>query len=100
MSELLELAERIASSARPGEQVEAYVGWQRGTDVGVYEGEIESLSTAEASGVGIRVVAGGRQGFAYVGDLDEKLAREALAEARDNAEFATPDEHVGLASPG
>ena len=27
------------------------------------------------------------------------MAREALAEARDNATFATPDEHVGLAEP-
>lgn len=99
MPELLELAQRIAASARPGEQVEAYVGWHHGTDVRVYEGEIETLSSAEASGVGIRVVIGERQGFAYVGDLDESLAREALEEARDNASFASPDPNVGLPLP-
>jgi PmbA protein len=97
--ELLDLAERIAGAARPGEQVEAYVSRERETDVRVYRGEIETLSTAESAGVGVRVVIDGRQGFAYVGDLDEARAREALEEARDNASFATPDEHVGLASP-
>jgi len=97
--ELLDLAERIARAARPGEEVEAYVSRERETDVRVYRGEIETLSTAESAGVGVRVVIDGRQGFAYVGDLDEARSREALEEARDNASFATPDEHVGLAAP-
>lgn len=99
MPELLDLAQRIAADARAGEQIEAYVGWHRDTEVRVFEGEIETLSSAEAAGIGVRVIVDGRQGFAYVGDLDESLAREALAEARDNAEFASPDEHVGLAVP-
>ena len=57
------------------------------------------LSRLEGAGVGIRVIKDGRQGFAYVGDLDERHAREALEEARDNASFASIDEHVGLATP-
>lgn len=99
MTELLDLAEKIASWARPGEEVEAFASWQRETEVRAYGGEVESLSSAESAGVGVRVVAQARQGFAYVGNLDESLAREALAEARDNASFATPDANVGLASP-
>ena len=99
MPELLDLAQRIAAAARKGEQVEAYVSWQRETDIRVYDGAIETLSSAESSGVGVRVVIDGRQGFAYVGDLDEAHARDALAEARDNASFASPDEHLGLATP-
>jgi PmbA protein len=97
--ELLELAQRIAAAARPGEQVEAYVARERGTDVRVFEGDVESLSFAQSAGVGVRVVVGGRQGFAYAGDLDERLARDALEEARDNARFATEDEHAGLPVP-
>jgi PmbA protein len=97
--DLLAIAERIAGAARPGEEVEAYVSWHRDTDVRAYDGEVESLSSAESAGIGVRVVVGGRQGFAYVGNLDERLAREVLDEARDNAGFATPDEHVGLARP-
>jgi PmbA protein len=69
------------------------------TDVRAYEGEVESLSSAASAGVGIRVVIGGRQGFAYAGTLDEAVIKQTLADARDNATFATADEHVGLAGP-
>ncbi len=99
MAELLDIATRLAGLARPGEQVEAYVAWHRDTDVRAYGGEVESLSSAESSGVGLRVVASKRQGFAYVGSLEARLAEEALAEARDNATFSTPDDHAGLAEP-
>lgn len=99
MPELFDLAERIAAQARPGEQIEAYVAWNHSSDVRAYDADIESLSVAESAGIGVRVVDGGRQGFAYAGDLSEDCAREALAEARDNASFATPDEHVGLPEP-
>jgi len=97
--ELLELAVRLAGAARSGEQLEVYVSRGVETDVRAYEGEVESLSSAATAGVGIRVVTGGRQGFAYAGTLDESTVAQTLADARDNATFATPDEHVGLAEP-
>jgi PmbA protein len=97
--ELLDIATAIAGQAKGGEEIEAYVAWHHETEVRAYEGEIESLSSAEASGIGIRVVRDHRQGFAYVGDLDLRHAEEALEEARDNASFASPDEHLGLARP-
>ncbi len=97
--ELLELAERVAGWARDGEQVEAYVARGRDTEIQVYSGEVESLSSAESAGIGIRVVANGRQGFAYAGSLDLDVVEETLAEARDNAGFASADEWVGLAVP-
>ncbi len=96
---LLELATRVASWARDGEQVEAYVGRGSETEIRVYEGEVESLSSAESGGIGIRVVSGHRQGFAYAGSLDADVIGETLEEARDNAGFASPDEWVGLARP-
>jgi PmbA protein len=98
-SDLLELATRVAGWARDGEQVEAYVARGRETEVRVYEGEVESLSSAESAGIGIRVVSGSRQGFAYAGSLDADVVHETLDEARDNAGFASPDEWVGLAGP-
>src|SRR5690606_12707191 len=49
--------------------------------------------------VGIRVVRDHRQGFAWAGSLDADVIAETLAEARDNAAFAQPDEWVGLADP-
>ena len=97
--ELLEIAERIVGWGRDGEQIEAVVGHSQETDVRVYEGEIESLSVAESQGVGIRVIADNRQGFAHAGTLDPAVLEETLAEARDNAVFGSPDEFFGLAEP-
>ena len=68
-----------------GEQVEAYVVRGRDTDVVVYDGGIESLSSADSEGVGIRVIADHREGFAYAGSLDPDVVRETLEEARERA---------------
>ena len=97
--DLLELAERVAATARQGEELEVYVSRSVELDVRAYEGEVESLSSAASAGVGIRVVAGGRQGFAYAGALDERSLQQTLAEARDNASFASTDDNVALAVP-
>jgi PmbA protein len=98
-SELLALAAGVAEWARDGEQVEAYVSRRRDTEVKVFGGGVESLSSAESEGVGIRVVTGARQGFAYAGTLDDEVVAETLGEARDNASFATVDDDLGLAEP-
>ena len=99
MKDLLDIGDRIVSWARDGEQIEAVVGHARHTDVRVYDGEVESLSSAESQGFGVRVVVEGRQGFAYAGTLDDDVLGETLDEARDNASFATVDEYLGLAEP-
>jgi PmbA protein len=97
--ELLEVAARLAGRAGPGEQVEAFVARSTSTSVKAYAGEVESLTQASTAGVGVRVIVDHREGFAYAGTLDEGVVLDALAEARDNATFAEPDEHNGLAAP-
>ncbi len=97
--ELLELADRVASWARPGEDVEVYVARGDETDVRAYDGEVESLTSATSAGIGVRVVVDHRLGFAWAGSLDPSALEQTLAEARDNASFATADEHVALAVP-
>ncbi len=99
MKDLLDIGDRVVAMARDGEQVEAVVSRGRETEIKAYEGEIESLSSAQSQGVGIRVIANGRQGFAYAATFDADVLAETLAEARDNASFATPDEFLGLAEP-
>ncbi len=96
---LLEIGDRVVAMARPGEQVEAVVAHGRDTEIRVYEGEIESLSSADSQGVGIRVIVDGKQGFAYAGTFDDTVLAETLADARDNATFGTYDEYQGLAEP-
>ncbi len=123
--DLLGLATSVVDQARPGEGLEVYV--TRGTDseVRAYEGEVESLTSADSSGVGIRVLLdagsngndgngngngngdgngldgepGRRVGFAWAGSLDPEVIAATLADARDNARFATPDPYVVLAEP-
>ena len=97
--ELADLAAKVAAEAMAGEQVEAFVGSSTSTSVRVHGGEIESLTQADSSGIGVRVVRDGRQGFAYAGSLDPAVIAEVLADARDNATYAEPEEWVGLAEP-
>jgi PmbA protein len=98
-NDLLDIGDRIVGWAREGEQIEAVVVSEQETEVRVYEGEIESYTSAASQGVGVRVIAGDRQGFAYAGSLDDDVLAESLAEARDNAGFGTVDEALGLAEP-
>jgi PmbA protein len=97
--DLLELARSVAGSARDGEQIEAYAVRSRDVDVNAFEGEVESLATAEIEGVGVRVIVDHRQGYAWAGSLDPEVVADTVADARDNAGFGARDEFYGLASP-
>jgi len=96
---LLALAQSVAQQAGAGEQVEAFVARSAYTTVRAHGGEVESFTSAATAGIGVRVVANNRQGFAYAGTLDADAISDALSEARDNAKFAEPDEWVGMAEP-
>ena len=97
MTELLDLARRAVEGASSGEQIEAFLTHEREFQVKVYDGEVESLSSAEPRGAGVRVIVGGRVGFAYTTDLTEPGMRQVVEAARDNATYATEDDAVGLA---
>lgn len=103
--ELLDLAQSVVAQARPGEGMEVYVTRGTETEVRAYEGEVESLTSADSSGVGIRLVlgdadgSGSQVGFAWAGSLEPEVIAATLADARDNARFATPDPDVVLAVP-
>jgi PmbA protein len=103
VSDLLSIAEKIVARAGAGEQLEAYVARGTETEVRAYQGEVESLTSAASSGVGVRVLVdtpdGARVGFASAGTLDDDVIDAVLADARDNASFATPDGAVAFAVP-
>ncbi|MEZ5320973.1 MAG: TldD/PmbA family protein [Microthrixaceae bacterium] len=98
-SDLLAVARKVAANAVGGEQIDVTVGQHRSTTVRVHDGAVESFTSAEAVGVGVRVIVDGRQGFASAGSLADDVVGETLAEARDNARFGEPDEFNGLADP-
>jgi PmbA protein len=97
--DLLELADGLVARALPGEQVEVMVSRATSTSVRVYDGEVESLTSADTSGAGVRVLRDGRVGFAHCGSLDPQVLADTLLEARDNCAFGETDEFNGLAEP-
>ncbi|MGH3664833.1 MAG: PmbA/TldA family metallopeptidase, partial [Egibacteraceae bacterium] len=90
--ELADLLDGITARAKPGEGVEAYGVDETETTVRVHGGAVESLSSARTRGVGVRVVADGRVGYAYTADLEGPALAEVLDEARANVAVSTPDE--------
>ena len=102
-SELLAIARRVLERVEGDEQIEVYLSSGVDTEVQAYQGEVEQLSSASSSGIGIRVLldsdAGARVGTAWAGSLDEQAIVETLREARDNSRYATHDEFVAFARP-
>jgi PmbA protein len=100
MTELLDVARRVAGGAAAGEQVEVYATRGESMSVRVHGGAVESLTSAASAGVGVRVVTPDRrQGFAWGASLDDDVVAETLQEARDNAAFSEPADWNGLAEP-
>jgi PmbA protein len=103
VSQLLERAERLLESAQGAEEIEIYLSSGVETEVRAYQGEIENLSSASSSGIGIRVLregpGGAQVGTAWAGSLDDESIHDTLREARENVRFATEDEFVGFARP-
>ena len=99
MPDLHELCAAAVESATGDEAVEAYAEESRHTEASALRGEIEGLTFAESRGVGVRLIAGGRLGYAYAADPTPDEVREAVRRARENAALAEPDEFNVLAAP-
>lgn len=105
MRDLMALATEVVEQAQSGEEMEVYVSRGSENEVRAYDGDVESLTAADSSGVGIRVILDGgaaeghRLGFAWAGSLDPEVVQATLRDARENARYATPDPDVVLAEP-
>lgn len=99
MKSFEEIAKSVLQRAERHEQVEVVLS--RGTEVEVaaYAGEVESLTTAESVGLGVRVIRDHQTGFASAGTLDDTAVENLLDEARSNAAVSDADEFAGLAEP-
>ena len=71
----------------------------RTTAIKVFGGKIESVSTAEPRGLGVRAVDAGRVGYAYTGDLTPSGIDRALLQAAENARAADADPFAALPGP-
>ena len=94
-TDVFELLERVVDSALAlgAKDAEAVHVWEDELDIEVAGGEVETLASAEAVGVGVRVFTDDhRVGFAYSSDMPggaESVARAAW----HNAQANDPDEH-------
>jgi PmbA protein len=91
--DLTELCRAAVEAAQGDEAVEVYAEESRHTEASALRGEVEGLTFAESRGVGIRLIADGRLGYAWAADPSLDEVREAVARARENAALAEPDEH-------
>jgi len=101
MTELSGVAHRAveAATGAGASDAEAYVSRESGREVRVHGGEVESLTAAVQTGVGIRAWSGHRVGYAYGTDLSETGVAEIAARAAEAAEVADEDEFAAPPQP-
>ncbi|MFN8162786.1 MAG: TldD/PmbA family protein [Solirubrobacterales bacterium] len=101
MTELSETARRAveAALAAGAGEAEAYVSRDSGREVRVHGGEVESLTAATQSGVGVRAWIGHRVGYAYGTDLSEPGVVAIAGRAAEAAGVADEDEFAAPPKP-
>ncbi len=101
MTELSASAARAveAALAAGAGDAEAYASRDSGREVRVHGGEVESLTAATQSGVGVRAWIGDRVGYAYGTDLSEEGVDAIAARAAEAAAIADEDEFAGPPQP-
>jgi PmbA protein len=100
MTDYLQLAQDVVRrAAARGVEAEAVVMNEQETLIQVDRGQVEQLSQSGSKGLGVRVIDGGRVGYAYTSDFGPASIEETWQAAVDLARVATPDEHRVLPEP-
>ena len=68
------------------------------TSIEVRDGEVENAITRGERGIGVRILRGGRVGFAYSSDLSPGGIEDCVTAARDIAAVTEPDPDVSIAT--
>jgi PmbA protein len=101
MSELSAIAQDAVKAAvdAGAAEAEAYATRDSGREVRVHGGEVESLTAATQTGVGIRAWIGHRVGYAYGTDLSATGVAAIAARAAEAARIADEDEFAAPPAP-
>ncbi|HEV2727671.1 MAG TPA: metallopeptidase TldD-related protein, partial [Solirubrobacterales bacterium] len=101
MTELSATARRAveAATAAGASDAEAYASREGGRQVRVHGGEVESLTAATQSGVGVRAWIGHRVGYAYGTDLSEAGVAAIASRAAEAAGAADEDPYAAPPQP-
>ncbi|WP_407354626.1 metalloprotease PmbA [Luteimonas sp. R10] len=99
IARLEEVAQRMLALARAGgaSQAEVSCSEERGLNVGVRMGEVETVEATRDRGVGLTVYFGRRKGSASTSDLREESLRATAEQACAVARFTEEDPAAGLA---
>lgn len=93
------VVQRALDAVRRGHaQGEVYLRDSHGTSVEVQDGVVQSSEVETERGIGVRVLEGGRVGFAYTSDLSAAGVAECVELALANARVTSPDEAIAFAS--
>jgi PmbA protein len=96
----LQLAQDIIKKASArGAQAEAIIVIGQQSQIQVDQGRVEKLSQAGSKGLGVRVIDGGRMGYAYTSDFSADAVQETWQSALALAQAADPDPHRALPEP-
>lgn len=98
---MIPVAERLLARARQYGAEDAEVYQSSGTEftVQIYQGEIESLVSAESRGIGLRTFREHRVGFSYSSDLSSDGLDRLVDEALENGRYNTAEEANVLPAP-
>ncbi|WP_135256646.1 TldD/PmbA family protein [Thermus caldilimi] len=77
-----------------GLQAEVLFQEERELSLRARQGILEEIKEARQGGIGLRVVAQGRMGYAYTEELSQEALEWALSEARDNALLADKESFI------
>lgn len=98
---LEELAGRLLEACRAAgaDQAEVSCSEERGLNVGVRMGEVETVEATRDRGIGVTVYFGQRKGSASTADLREESLQATVDQACAIARVTEPDPASGLADP-
>lgn len=100
MTDYLEMARDVVRRvAARGVEAEAILIDEQETLIRVDGGQVEQLLQSGSKGLGVRIIDGGRVGYAYTSDLTPGSVEEAWQAALALARVATPDGHRALPDP-
>jgi PmbA protein len=96
-----ELTKRILSKAKTAgaDEAEVFINFNKHLKIDVMGQKIEALDNVEDGGLAIRVIKGGKMGFAYTADLENDVLDEVVAQAIENSKPLTADKANCFAMP-
>lgn len=90
----------VSIAAKAGAHLaEAYISNSNQLELEVRKGQIETLKLAEEIGLGLRVIVGGRVGFAFTTDIGSNSIREVVEQALANAVNTASEKNRSLPEP-